>query len=57
VAGGGEGLRVLSFPDVVAAEGGLPLLAEGKIVGAVGCSGATSQQDGVACKAGADQVK
>jgi len=57
VASGGEGLRVMTFPGVVAAEGGLPLFAEGKFIGAIGCSGGTSQQDGVACKAGAETVK
>jgi len=29
----------------------------GKLVGAIGCSGATSSQDEVACKAGAGTVK
>ena len=32
-------------------------LCAGKIIGAVGCSGATGDQDAVACKAGADTVK
>jgi uncharacterized protein GlcG (DUF336 family) len=51
LAAGGEGLRIQGATPV---EGGLPLVAEGKIIGAIGCSGGTSQQDGVACKAGAD---
>jgi glc operon protein GlcG len=57
VASGGEGLRVMTFEGLVAAEGGLPLFADGKFIGAVGGSGGTSQQDGVACKAGADILK
>src|SRR5262249_10520251 len=44
-------------PNLVASIGGYPLVEGGKIIGAIGCSGATGQQDGVACKAGADSVK
>ena len=54
VAAGGEGLRMLRLEGAVPIEGGLPLLMDGKIVGAIGVSGGTSQQDGVAAKAGAD---
>ena len=36
---------------------GIPLIEGGKIIGAVGCSGATGDQDAVACKAGVDTVK
>src|SRR5262245_732786 len=44
-------------PTIVASPGGIPLVEGGKIIGAIGCSGATGAQDGVACKAGADTVK
>lgn len=44
-------------PTLVAAGGGLPLIEGGKIIGAIGCSGATGAQDTVACKAGVDTVK
>jgi uncharacterized protein GlcG (DUF336 family) len=44
-------------PTLVAAGGGLPLIEGGKIIGAIGCSGATGAQDTVACKAGADTLK
>ena len=44
-------------PTLVASHGGFPLIEGGKLIGAVGCSGATGDQDGVACKAGADSVK
>ena len=47
----------LSFPGMTASEGGLPLIEEGKLIGAIGCSGALAAQDGVAAKAGADTVK
>lgn len=57
VAAGGEGLRMLRLEGAVPVEGGLPLLVDGKIVGAIGVSGGTSQQDGVVAKAGADSLK
>ena len=38
-------------------EGGLPIFADGKVIGAIGVSGANADQDGVAAKAGADVVK
>lgn len=38
-------------------EGGLPLYGEGKIIGAIGVSGAASDQDGMVAKAGADVMK
>ncbi|RZT97906.1 GlcG/HbpS family heme-binding protein [Rivibacter subsaxonicus] len=56
VAGGGAGTRVLSLRGASAVEGGLPLVVEGKIIGAIGVSGATSEQDGVVAKAGADAL-
>jgi glc operon protein GlcG len=48
---------ILSLRGVVASEGGFPLVEGGKLIGAIGCSGGTGAQDGVACKAGADTVK
>ena len=47
LAAGGEGWRILSLDGAVAVEGGLPLMSGGRIVGAIGASGGTSQQDGV----------
>jgi glc operon protein GlcG len=44
-------------PDFVATVGGYPLVVEGKLIGAIGCSGATSGQDGVVCKAALDKLK
>ena len=57
LAGGGSGLRFLTLEGVVAAEGGLPVVHEGKIIGGIGVSGVTSQQDGQIAKAGADAVR
>ena len=51
------GPSVLSLHGVVASEGGIPLMRDGRVIGGIGCSGGTGQQDGVACKAGADTIK
>jgi glc operon protein GlcG len=57
VAAGGEGLRLLGLPGAVPVEGGVPIVMDGRIVGAIGLSGGTSAQDGVAAAAGASTVK
>ena len=57
VAAGGEGLRLLKLAGATPVEGGLPLIAEGKMVGSIGVSGVTSQQDNQIAKAGADTLK
>ena len=57
LAAGGEGLRLLRLQGAVPLEGGIPLVMDGKIVGAIGVSGATSAQDAQCAKAGADTVK
>jgi glc operon protein GlcG len=57
VAGGGVGLRLLGLEGAVPVEGGVPLISEGKIVGAVGLSGGTSDQDGQCAQAGASALK
>jgi uncharacterized protein GlcG (DUF336 family) len=44
-------------PEVVALPGGIPLVENGKLIGAIGCSGAAAAQDAVACSAGAALVK
>ena len=57
LAAGGEGLRILALEGAVPVEGGVPLVVGGKIVGAIGASGGTSQQDGVVAGAGAAALK
>jgi uncharacterized protein GlcG (DUF336 family) len=57
VAKGAEGLRVLNLRGASLVEGGLPLVIDGKIVGGIGVSGMSSDQDGVCAKAGADALK
>ena len=57
VAQGGIGLRTLGLRGATPLEGGLPIVVDGKIVGAIGVSGATAVQDGQVAKAGADAAK
>ena len=52
LATGGDGFRILGLQGAVPVEGGIPLLIDGKIVGAIGVSGGTSQQDGQRAKSG-----
>jgi uncharacterized protein GlcG (DUF336 family) len=44
-------------PTLVASPGGIPLVEGGRIIGAIGCSGATGAQDHVACQAGASTLR
>ena len=57
LAAGGEGLRILTLQGAIPIDGSFPIVMDGKIVGAIGASGGTSDQDGVVGKAGADSVK
>ena len=57
LAAAGDGLRVLRLQGAVPIDGGIPLLIEGSIVGAIGVSGAAAQQDGQCAKASADALK
>src|SRR5215468_4936085 len=50
-------IATLDSPPPTASPGGFPLVEAGKIIGAVGCSGASGDQDAVACKVGAESVK
>jgi uncharacterized protein GlcG (DUF336 family) len=47
---------ILALPGAVPIEGGIPLVADGKIIGAIGVSGGNSPQDGQCAKAGADTL-
>ncbi len=47
---------LLAFDDVIASRGGIPLIEQGKLIGAIGCSGGTDSQDEVVSKAGAAVV-
>ena len=56
VAGGGAGFRILGLPGAVPIEGGVPLIVDDKIVGAIGVSGDSSDHDGICAQAGADSL-
>jgi uncharacterized protein GlcG (DUF336 family) len=47
---------ILTLDGVIASRGGIPLIEDGKLIGAIGCSGGTGSQDEVACLAGAATV-
>jgi len=47
---------ILGLPGVVPMEGGLPLIVDVQFIGAIGISGAASQQDGLVAKAGAEAL-
>ena len=50
----------MSFPDEarpIASEGGVPIVVNGRLIGAIGASGGTGQQDGIAANAGANAVR
>jgi len=53
----GGRMVVMALANAVPVEGGLPLMAYGKIVGAIGISGVSSAQDGIIAKAGADELE
>ena len=57
VGQGGPNLRLLRLAGASPLEGGIPIVVDGKIVGAIGVSGATSEQDAQVAKAGADTLK
>src|SRR5438034_7324479 len=54
VAGGRSVL--LSLPGATPLEGGIPLVVDGEMIGAIGVSGVTSQQDGQIAQAGAEAL-
>jgi uncharacterized protein GlcG (DUF336 family) len=54
VAGGR--VVVMKLAQAIPVEGGLPLIADGEIVGAIGISGGTSPEDGIVAKAGTDEL-
>ena len=51
LAAGGAGLRILALDGAIPIEGGVPIVVGGKIIGAIGVSGGTSEQDGVCAAA------
>jgi glc operon protein GlcG len=53
----GHGYVSTLDPTLVASPGGFPLVEGGKLIGAIGCSGGTGDQDAAICKVGAEVVK
>jgi glc operon protein GlcG len=47
---------ILTLDGIIASRGGIPLIVDGKLIGAIGCSGGTGSQDEVACTAGAAAI-
>ena len=56
IAAGGAGMRLLALKDITPLQGGLLILVDGRILGAIGVSGALSAQDDQIAKAGADAL-
>jgi len=52
IAGGGAGVRILRLEGAVPLEGGLPIVVDGKLIGAIGLSGDLSSNDGKCAAAG-----
>ena len=48
---------LLTLDGLIASRGGIPLIDQGKIIGAIGCSGGSGSQDEIVCKAGAATIK
>jgi uncharacterized protein GlcG (DUF336 family) len=48
---------LLTLDGIIASEGGVPIVVDGKLIGAIGVSGGTGQQDGVVATAGVNAVK
>jgi len=47
---------LLAFDGVIASRGGIPLIEEGSIIGAIGVSGGTDSQDEIVSNAGATVI-
>ena len=48
---------IMTFPNTLPREGGLPIFADGKCIGAIGASGGRSSEDAQVVKAGVDAFK
>jgi len=48
---------VVTYPNTLPREGGLPIFSEGKFLGAIGVSGGKSSEDAQAANAGVDALK
>src|SRR5271170_1619480 len=53
IAAGGAGMRLLALKDITPLQGGILIMVDGKIAGAIGVSGTLSAQDDQVAAAGA----
>jgi glc operon protein GlcG len=49
-------IYVLTLDDIIASRGGIPLIENGKLIGAIGCSGGAGSQDEAVCTAAAATI-
>ena len=54
---GFEFIYQMTLDGMIGSQGGVPLIAGGKLIGAIGCSGGTGPQDLQACMAGVNALK
>lgn len=54
---GGANLKILSLPGALPIEGGLPIIHDGKVIGAIGVSGVKSTEDAQIAEAGIAALK
>ncbi|GIK79924.1 MAG: heme-binding protein [Pseudorhodoplanes sp.] len=52
ISAGGSGLRLTTLNNITPLEGGLPIISDGKVIGAIGVSGVLSAQDAQIARAG-----
>lgn len=57
LAMGGANLKILTLPRALPIEGGLPIIHEGKVIGAIGVSGVKSTEDAQVAFAGLEVLK
>lgn len=56
VAAGGQGIRLLNLRGAVPLDGGIPIIVAGELIGGIGISGGSGEQDGIAARAGAAAI-
>lgn len=49
-------VQLVQLPGSLAFEGGLPITHDGEVIGSIGVSGVTAEQDGIIAKAGVDAL-
>jgi glc operon protein GlcG len=57
LAGGGVGLRILTLRGASPVDGGVPIMVDGKLIGAIGVSGVLAPQDAQVATAGANALR